>query len=181
MWVQFLPKKQRELVRYAFNGDFELPVTSQPFDWVLPGNSGAAVEVIDSGETGHDHVLHAEFANKRAQARLAMKTMMLPSGPYRLTGSAKASDLENERGLVWRIYCLSRQRQVIAETKHVKGSMPWQDFTLDFEVPTQDCSTQLLQLEIDVKSNLDAQISGEAWYDNFSVDRRQAPPEAGKS
>jgi hypothetical protein len=181
MWVQFLPKEQRELVRYAFNGDFEFPLSQQPFDWVLPGNNGADLEVVDSGDTTHGRVLHVAFANKRAQPRLAAKTMMLPSGPYKLSASVRTAELDNERGLVWRVYCLSKDRQVIAETPHVKGTIPWQDFSLDFDVPTENCTTQLLQLEIDAKSSLDTQISGEAWYDNFLVDRRPETAATGKS
>ena len=174
MWVQFLPKEQRGLLRYAFNGDFELPPSSLPFDWVLPNNPGANVEIIESAEPDHGHVLHAEFGNTRAETLLAMKTMILTPGRYRLSGSVKAQEIQSERGLVWRIACIAQSGEIIAETPHIKGTVAWQSFSADFAVSEENCRAQMMRLEIDARVSLESQISGDAWYDNLAIERLPA-------
>ena len=98
---------------------------------------------------------------------------MLPPGAYQLTSMVKANDLQNERGLIWRITCAEIDRQVLGEGPPITGTFDWREFLTGFEVPQSDCRAQWLTLVLASRVALEEHISGEVWLDDLSIGRAQ--------
>jgi hypothetical protein len=172
VWVHFLPDDRRQSLPYVYNGDFELPATQLPFDWTLIPISGASTEIVASPDADRGHVLHVQFANKRVAYRHVNKLLMLTAGHYRLSGFVRAENLETERGLLWRLGCAGNNRpSALAQTPAFKGSLDWQRFQIEFDVPAEDCRAQTLTLLLDARAALEQQIGGDVWFDNIAIDR----------
>jgi len=170
-WINFLPEDRRRNIRFAYNGDFEYLPTGLPFDWSIAPVAGASTEIVERNDIENGHAVRVEFANRRVGYRHLRKLMMLPPGPYQLTGSAMAQDLENERGLVWRVSCAEMDRQRLAETVPIKGTTDWHEISIGFEVPQTGCRAQWLTLELAARVALEEQIGGEVWFDDLAVTR----------
>ena len=93
---------------------------------------------------------------------------MLVPGSYRLELAVKASDLRTERGLVWQISC-AESGTLLAETDPVRGTAPWTDLKVKFSVPSSDCRAQWLKLIIPARTPSEAEVEGEAWFENFRL------------
>jgi hypothetical protein len=175
MWVQFLPKDQRGVIRYAFNGDFEQPLSFLPFDWTFPSPWTSNPRIVDSGDPKYGRAMRLTFTGRRIDHRIVEKVMTLTPGRYRLSGSARAEDLRGERGLVWRVFCLAKDGANLATTTPpLIGTFPWQDFSIDFEVPAEGCRGQTLRLELPIRAEIERVIGGEVWFDNIVVERQPA-------
>jgi len=169
-WLKFLPEGAGSQVPFVYNGDFERPVSGLPFDWVTSKVRGATTDVLEAPTTD-SHALRVEFANTRVAYSHTAKLLLLPPGLYTLRGEWMADRLENERGLVWRLTCAEADGQVLGATKGLVGTVPWQAFELTFEVPPSGCRGQWLRLQLAARTAIEQQISGEAWFDNISIER----------
>lgn len=176
-WIDFLPEERRQDIRFAYNGDFEYAPSGLQFDWLIGSIPGASTDLVETAN-GVGHVVRVEFSNRRVLYRHLSKLLMLPPGPYHLTGSAKALDLENERGLIWRLSCAELDKQTLGMTAPVKGTVDWHQFAISFSVPQSGCRAQWLTLELPAKAALEEQIAGNVWFDDIVVTRAPAENEA---
>jgi hypothetical protein len=118
------------------------------------------------------HALHVEFGDTRVPYQNVSKVLMLTPGHYRFQGMVKATGIETERGLLWRVVCADGTKTKIGETPDVKGSFAWRRFSVEFEVPEEGCRAQVLTLSLDARAALDQQIAGEIWYDALTIERQ---------
>lgn len=170
-WLQFLPSERRGNVSFAYNGDFEQPLSGVPFDWIVSRVRGASTEIVDSGRAGAGKALRIVFANTRVAYRHVSKWMLLPPGRYQLSGDVRAEQLETERGMIWRVTCAEDEKHGIGESAPIVGTVAWQSFTMDFEVPQTGCRAQRLRLELAARAAIETEIGGEVWYDQIEVRR----------
>lgn len=170
-WINYLPDERRRSISYVYNGDFEYPLSGLPFDWMIGGITGAKTEIVEAPDQKTGRAVRVEFANRRVAYRHLRKLLMLPPGGYSLTSSVRAKDLQNERGLVWRVSCAETDRQVLGETPPVTGTFDWVKKSILFEVPQTDCRAQWLTLVLAARVALEEQISGEVWFDDLSIER----------
>jgi hypothetical protein len=154
--------------RYPYNGNFEAPLDGLPFNWVFDGVSGAEIQITAVPDRGSSYALRVEFSGARATLGNVGQLLMLAPGSYRLELAGKASDLRTERGLVWQISC-AQSGTLLAETDPVRGMSPWTDLKVKFSVPSSDCRAQWLKLIIPARTASEAEIEGEAWFENFRV------------
>jgi len=175
-WVSSLPASGISK-DYLYNGGFNLPATGLPFDWILPLKTDAETEIIDSADKSRGKVLHVVFLNERVARPLANKLLVLKPGSYALSGLARAENLQNERGVAWRLRCADGQKQLIVESELLSGTFKWRGFTANFSVPDDGCSAQWLSLEVAARGALEQQVSGEIWFDDLSVDRENETTE----
>jgi hypothetical protein len=179
VWMHFLPPDRKTGVAYAYNGDFETPISEVVFDWRITNVIGARTDVVDTTDVGFDRTLRVEFANTRVRYADVAKLLILPPGSYRLSGMVKTAALETQRGMTWRITCAGGKSKPgngrrLAETKPIKGNLEWTKFTADFEVPSEACPAQWMRLELAARVALDQQVSGVIWYDKLAVERLTA-------
>jgi hypothetical protein len=168
-WLGVVSVDSSRPVPFAFNGDFELPLSGLPFDWRIAPIKGAATEIVESPDGRHGHVLQVVFGNARVPYRQVSKLLMLPPGPHRLSGDVEAERLVNERGVVWRITCADGIKVVLAASAPVVGTNPWQPFAVEFVVPETGCRAQWLRLELAARFAIEEQVSGTVRYDNLTI------------
>ena len=174
IWQATLPPQQRGSEIYPFNRDFEFPVDGLPFNWSLEAVPGADVQVVSTTvDGGKKRALLVEFLGARVHFANVKQLMLLPTGEYSLSGRVKTAELRTVRGLWWRIFCANASTSTLAHTELVSGTMPWTDFTVKFQVPT-NCAAQWLQLELPVEPEL--RIEGDVWYQDLRVTPAAAAP-----
>jgi hypothetical protein len=173
-WIHHLPTDRPRLA-FAYNGDFELPVTGLPFDWSIGAVAGASTRQVSPGFGDKGSAVEVTFSGRRVAYRHLRKLMLLPPGRFRLVLEARADGLQNERGMVWRVECAGAGGQRLASTPPINGSFPWRSVSTEFEVPNENCRAQWLTLAVDARAALDQEISGEVAFDDIVVERAAAP------
>jgi len=176
LWRATLPPGLRTLDTHPFNRDFELPLDGLPFNWVLTEASGADIQIVPSPDAGRKRAMRIQFSGSRVAFANVNQLMLLPPGKYKLSGRVKAEDLQTSRGLWWRVYCADDPDNVLAHTEPVSGTLPWTDFTVDFEVPAEDCEAQWLQLQQPARVASENQIEGQVWYQYLQVSADSGEP-----
>jgi hypothetical protein len=180
-WAGSLPADRRTSLGNVYNGDFELPLSDQGFDWRRRRIAGARVERGQTNGMGGGHALEVGFSHRRVPFRHLQQALALPPGDYRLEGRVKTEALATERGLAWFIACAD-PGVVLAQSDPVSGTAKWHEFTVDFTVPARDCGGQWLSLRLPSRIAAEERIGGTAWFDDITIKRQQkktgnfAPP-----
>ena len=170
-WLRFLPPEEAKSVPFVYNGDFEQPVSGLPFDWQFSQVRGADTEVVDTTDPEIGKALRVVFANTRVDYHQVTKVLVLPPGPYELSGMVKAEDLTTPRGMRWRVACADGDKHQLAESDAFLGTFAWKAFSAAFTVPATGCDAQTLRLELDTRVALDQQVVGTFWSDGLAISR----------
>lgn len=169
VWLDFLSDVELRKAAFVFDGEFALDLGNRYFDWTYNPLNNVDLRIVPRASGSTDRVLRVDFASGRTAFANFYQILRLSPGSYVLSGEAKAENLENEGGLVWRLYCISKENTLIAESPRNLGSVAWGAFDKSFVVPPVTCDTQQLRLELNARAVLDQQISGRAFYDNIAI------------
>jgi hypothetical protein len=171
-WLRLLPAEQLEQIGFLTNPSFEDDPSGVPFDWQIARGRNAVLEFARLRELGGQRALHIAFGNGRVGFPVLSQVLVLPPGRYRLGGTLRGSII-GERGLRWRVACLSPPSKVLAETEMLLGqSQRWREFSLDVEVPeSPSCRGQELRLYHDARTPSEELVSGEVWFDDLKLRR----------
>lgn len=175
-WLGFLPAEQAKSVAFAYNGDFEQPISGLPFDWELSHVRGAVTEVVAGPNHASGKALRVVFSGTRVAYRHAAKLMVLQPGTYELSGTVSADTLTTARGMRWRVACAEGDGEQLAETDAYAGTFPARGFAVTFTVPPRGCRAQRLRLELDQRVALEQQAVGTFWSDNLALRRVDVMP-----
>lgn len=178
IWLDNLDKNELLKVSGVFDGSFDLNIRNQYFDWTSVPIANAQVTLVPRESGSNDRTLVLDFIEARTPYANLSQMLKLAPGNYNLSGEAKAENLANDRGLVWRIYCLPTMDANITTTAASKGTQAWSNFTTNFSIPAENCTTQLLRLELDAVAVADTQISGRVYYDNIKIEPAAATSNA---
>jgi hypothetical protein len=174
LWLNSLSGAQLERTRYIYNGDFETKLGELgPFDWTIVPARNVVVRAVPNGAADRGSVLEVSFAGSAIRYSHISQRLMLPPGRYTLAGSYRANNLENDRGLVWRIYCMTTAMEELGESPAMKGTQDWSPFQIDFSVPDIDCPSQLLRLDLNARAKLDMRVRGVLRFDDLRIDRQE--------
>jgi hypothetical protein len=168
-WLDSLPVQDLKKVGLVFDGGFESNNRGLLFDWTFQRRKNVEVRIISRGNSQADNALQIRFAKNNSSFADVSQTLYLSAGNYRLEGEVRTEDLQNERGLVWKVFCLSDAKQILGTTSRHNGTSDWTAFTADFAVPAEKCEMQRLVLVLDARLVLDQNISGRIWYDNLKI------------
>ena len=166
-WLNHLPADRLAHLGLLYNDRFQYPVSNLPFDWSILPVSGASVEVVSEEK---ERILNVEFYGARVSFAHVGHLLMLAPGKYVFSGSARTENLDNERGLRWRIYCVTDPAGSLATTELLKKTTPSHLFRAPFSVPPTGCAAQTLVLEIPARIALETQVSGSASFSSLSID-----------
>jgi hypothetical protein len=167
-WMHFLPPAQSTNLAYAFNGDFELPLSGLPFDWTFARIAGASQDVVDTGEADAGRALRVVFAGRRLRFGNVSKLLVLPPGQYELASLVRTDALNTAHGLDWRVVCAEGAKQPLGTTPPVSDTGGrWQPLGVTFTVPPTGCRAQWLRLE----SVAEETIRGTVYLDKVVVRR----------
>ena len=169
VWLDFLSDVELRKAAFVFDGEFALDLGNRYFDWTHDPLKNVDLRIVPRASGSTDRVLRVEFASGRTAFSHFYQILRLSPGGYVLSGEAKAENLDNEGGLVWRLYCISKETTLIAESPRNSGTAAWGTFDKSLEVPPVNCDTQKLRLELNARAVFDQQISGRAFYDNIAI------------
>jgi len=158
-WLRSLPPGDKPDPLY--NAEFQHPLRNLPFDWVIAPVSHAVVHFETDNAA---RVLSVDFLGGRVKFEHVSHLLSLAPGTYRFQGRERSQNLQNERGLRWRIACIGETAETLAATDLVNGDIPWRAFGADFVVPTTRCSYQRLVLELPAQAALETEIVGRVSY-----------------
>ena len=144
------------------NGEFDADNPYPPFDWLLSGDSSRAVRRQLRPNSQSNAAL---FFNLAASTRgmITRQALQLAPGRYRL--SAVAGSIPSSAGLAWQVTCLGDTETPIYHLAVPAADDQGRSQSGTFEVPGQNCPTQLLYLNGDAGSDEDS--SG--WVDSVSI------------
>lgn len=174
-WLDSLPAQDLKKVGLVFDGGFESNNRGLLFDWTFQRRKNVEVRIISRGNSQADNALQIYFAKNNSPFADVSQTLYLSAGNYRLEGEVRTEDLQNERGLVWKVFCISDAKQVLGATFRHNGTSGWTAFSADFAVPAEKCEMQRLVLVLDARLALDQNISGRIWYDNLKISNLDLP------
>jgi hypothetical protein len=169
VWLDNLPAQDLKKVGLVFDGGFESSSHDLIFDWTFRERKNVDVRVISKRSSQADNALRIDFAKNSSPFSDVSQTLYLTAGNYRLEGEVKTENLQNERGLLWKIHCVNEAKQFLVATPWHNGTSGWSSFKVDFSIPADSCVMQRLVLVLDAKSKLDQNISGRIWYDNLKI------------
>ena len=166
IWVRSLPPDRREEADLLYNKEFRYPLTNLPFDWVIPPVSNAMVRL----ETQKDaSTISVDFFGGRVKFEHLSHLLNLAPGPYRFQGRERSQNLQNERGLRWRIACVGGDAETLGTTELVSGDTPWRTFAFDFTVSAGKCAYQTLVLELPARTALETEVVGQVSYADLDL------------
>ena len=169
VWLDFLSQPDLRKAGNIFDGGFEVEPRNLLFGWNIGKLRNTDIRLVPRSTSSTDRMLRIEFINTRERFQHVSQVLRLAPGQYTLAGETKAERLVTEVGLVWRLYCLGAKQQTIATTAKLFASSTWAPFETVFEVPSEDCHAQKLQLEVDARASLDQLISGQIYFDNLQI------------
>lgn len=170
MWVDSLSDLQLKKAGTIFDGGFNLPIDNLFFSWTIVPTSNVEARTVARAPGSTDMVLRLDFTPARTPYQNISQILRLAPGAFKLSYEAKADNLKTPNGVVWRLYCMGQTPIKIGETPRLVGSQQWGRYAIDFQVPEQDCAQQLLRLDLDAPTTLDAQVEGSVSFDSFSID-----------
>ena len=169
VWLDSLPAQDLKKVGLVFDGGFEGDNHGLFFDWTFQRRKNVDVRIISKANSQADNALQIDFAKNTSPFADVSQTLYLTAGNYRLEGEVRTENLQNERGLLWKILCMDEAKQLLVATPRHNGTSDWNSFAADCSVPGKGCAMQRLVLVLDAKSALDQNISGRVWYDNLKI------------
>jgi hypothetical protein len=173
VWLDSIDQESLKRAALIHDGGFDLPLTNQFFSWTAYKVPNVDARTVPRGSGSVDKVLRIDFAPARTAYNNFVQLLNLAPGSYVLTGEAKADNLVSPVGLVWRINCTSGPIGVLGETKPISGNLQWSVFETSFTVPDEGCRSQTIRIQVNAKTDLDAQISGQAQFDNLAITRKK--------
>jgi hypothetical protein len=170
-WLQFLPPEQLSAAGYLFNGSFESAPSGLPFDWNFIQAPGVSISVAPRTDLDGRHALFMQFGPGRVNLPRIAEMIVLDPGTYLFRGEYKV-DIDNDRGLEWRISCADKSTMQIGQSTVMKGTRSgWTDFEFAFTVPETDCHAQSVGLVFNARWESEQFISGSIWFDDLQIAR----------
>ncbi len=168
-WVNTLEANQLNALGYLYNGDFELPLGNQGFDWIVSKVNGVVVETAPTYGIGGRKALHIVFSGQRVPFSHLYQHLLLDPGRYRLQGRVRVDSLKTERGLQWNVDCIASDSKPLGSSERFLGTTEWQPFAVEFTVPPKGCRVQTLRLVLIGRAALDFEAQGSIWFDDMSI------------
>lgn len=172
VWLNGLRKDQLNNIGNLFNGSFEEPLSNIGFDWMVEPAGQILAETASTYGTTGSKALRVTFRGPRVQYQHLGQHLLLDPGAYTLYGRGRPESLETAKGVQWSIYCLG-QAEPLASSERFIGTDQWRRFSVQFEVPANDCPVQLARLELAGRTVLDFEAKGVVWFDDLSIDRQR--------
>jgi len=145
--------------QHLIDGRFEADAAILPFGWHLAVGAGYSVAALaDAGppdeSNGNSLPSGALRVAHNGQSRdvLARQVTLLPPGRYRLLGRSRWEFGTSEMTFAWQLICRGAARPAgesalgAPTTSNPATNETWTPFSVEFQVPDQDCDSQSLQL-----------------------------------
>jgi hypothetical protein len=176
-WLNGLDSQRLEVLGNVYNGSFELPFMEEGFGWYAPPMRGVTIELGSTYGIRGKKALRVTFQGQQVRFQHLYQYLFLDPAHYQLRGQIRLDDLRTERGVQWTLTCAINDQAVLGTTDLFLGTEQWkqvapqwESFATDFTVP-QDCSIQLLRLELAGRTASDFEARGNIWFDDLAIRR----------
>lgn len=173
-WTQFLSEAKRAKAKLVFDGGFTEHPSNIPFEWNVTEFPRGSVNFLRLPDPENKRAIRIEFVGAGGPKLSVYQVLSLSPGRYRLKIEASADSLRAARGVVWRLSCLQKRENVLAETEPLRGSTPWRELSVDFEMPADVCDFPVLRLALSAKSAPELIANGTVYFRNLRLIRRPA-------
>lgn len=166
------------------NGDFQAGRGPPPFNWRLATQDGA------DGAGAQFDVAPDGFAALSVQSpptgapSLAEQLLVLPPGPWRLTGAVLFEPGPGGAVFSWQVVCAPQPAgtpaaaplpdPILAESRQESGPAAWRPFAVTFTVPPAGCPAQWLRLNGLSHEGFDP---ANAWFRGLRLTPVATPPQ----
>lgn len=176
------PRLKRALREYELanpsvlsNGDFEGDREGPFGGWLLGKVSGIEMQIEAKPGLPTDRALRVEFFDRRERLERPEQWTFLDPGSYRFSGKVHLDELEAARGLSWSIGCVPSGATALVTSELFVGTREWSPFSMEFQVPPENCDAQSIHLEISARIAAELQVRGVAWFDDLTIVRLDPP------
>ena len=172
-WIQMLPQDQLTELNNLFNGNFRLPLSQSPFDWVIGNGNNTRITIEHIREEGELNTLSLSYSGGQAGPHYVVQIIRDEPGIYSFSGFYKGQ-IRSDRGHLWRLTCgPDYSSRVIGKSTLISGSFDqWTPFRFDVTIPSQQCDTQQVQLLLDYRTDSEARVSGKIYYRGLAISRK---------
>jgi hypothetical protein len=176
VWNDFTKRfnitEKRPSGEMLWNGNFELPIENNGFDWRIGTAEGVRVfRDRDIKWTGFAS-LSANFDGK-SNPGISLAYQIVPVTPgqkYKLTGYIRTEKITTENGVLLQASAHLCD-PFVKTTEPVTGTALWKKIELEFTVP-QRCKTITVSVKREQSYKFDSRISGDAWIDSLSMTQK---------
>lgn len=177
-WLAGLNEKQLQESSFIYNGSFEVIEKNTAFDWQFSKSPLFKAEISSTHGMVGQKALHVSLNNRdKINFRHISQMIKLGSGLYSFSLRARVDNFQTAEGLRWRIRCMNDQNTLLGESLALGKRAAWQELRFDFEVPTTDCSFQIVRLEASSPFVNNHFFKGSLWFDDFRVTRQTLKPQ----
>lgn len=175
IWLSGLNEQQLNESGFLYNGSFETLDKTTGFDWQLSKSPLFTTEIASTNGMVGQKALHLTLSGKdKINFRHISQVVKLNPGLYSFSLHTRIDNLQTGEGLRWRIRCMNEKSDILGETTALAKRAPWQELKVDFEVPTSDCSFQIVRLEASSPFVNNHFFKGSLWFDDLRITRQ--PP-----
>jgi hypothetical protein len=168
VWLDSLDERALLKVAGIFDGQFDLDSHNLTFDWNIDQAANAEISISQRADAPGNRNLRLQFYNSSKPFGHVYQYLRLRPGKHKMTGEWSANNFSGPAGLQWKLTCAERSGE-IGQSEAFNHSAPWSAFTAEFEVPADECQTQLLRLQSASDAVLDVKLDGEVRFDNMSI------------
>ena len=180
-WLQFLPSDELRSAGLLFNGNFNVPPSETPFNWVIRQGPGVTIDIVPRPDDSSRHALLVDFLYGRVEYHSVSELVMLAPGTYQFTAQYKGK-LVGPRGLKWRFFCAGGANTPIGESAMISGlASTWKPVEFTFTVPAADCRAQYVRLDLDARMASEQLVSGSMLFGELRVSRLTHVPSSAAS
>lgn len=169
IWLDFLVEAELKRVAPIYDGGFDLPTRDLYFDWTLQPQKNLKLAIDKRPGNTNDGALKIDFFGYSGNFAQVSQILRLTPGTYASSFETSGQNFVSEGGLQLHIGCLETGIP-IGRSDAVRQNKAWTTMQFGFSVPTEKCDTQLLRLVSASKAKLDNQMSGQIYFDNFSIE-----------
>jgi len=172
LWLEFSPDYRLAHVGLINNGGFEIRPSGQAFDWFLPKQSGARVEITATGDPKQGRALHLHFDGGRITFQPITQRLILKPGEHQFSVRHRGQ-IRGPRGVMWRMRCDQGARAALGQSPIIRGGgNRWTAVEMAVSIPPSDCRTQTLSLELVARSASETMVTGTIAFDDANMTKR---------
>lgn len=149
------------------DGGFADEPSGQGFGWRNVASRGVFTDIEAGAGPDGSRAAHMHFIGRPAARGNLRQALLLAPGTFRLSLKARSEFLHSDQGLQWVARC--DRGPAIATLEVPDGNAGWRMLSADFEVPSEHCPGQWLELVNPAVRGSAQNVSGDLWIDDVAI------------
>lgn len=173
VWLASLPTEAAALVDTLYDGGFEGELHNTGFAWFFHPTKQVSIKpAITFGMDGNKALSIQFSGGQHLNFHHVEQHLVLKPAAYRLSLRYRTDNFRATKGLQWRLRCQDEQQRMLGESPPILESHKWSELALDFSVPANNCTAQLLRLEAASRYAHEQVFSGKVWFDALQLQQK---------